>query len=360
MDQASSNSLAADTPAGVADQGAFGRLARENLVSFVVVASHSVDRDVRQVEAVFGFADKTFQYFEIVVVASMPSPEWREKMRDLGLTVRNIRIVMVDATMGYEELSTAALRFVIGDLIVSLHPDEIGIPDIERLMQLCASGKWDMIKTFHAHRPKSPVERVGANLVRWGMRLATGRNIQTFQARAFAMNRTALTRLQAVGGAMRYFRIFDLSGLVAEGRFEFDAPPRRHLLGGFGEKLRIASMLISSSAGRLVLWLALVCAVLSLGSVVFAAGAFGIWLVLDEVAPGWTSLSIVLSLLFSANFGVMAAICLGLLQIIRQSTPDPVELFATELSGGDLFQRGDRLNVEGSEKEGAMKRGEQG
>ena len=81
---------------------------------------------------------------------------------------------------------------------------------------------------------------------------------------------------------------------------------------------------------------------------------------MESGAPGWTSLSIVLSLLFSANFGVMAAICLGLLQIIRQSTPDPVELFTTELSGGDLFQRGDRLNVEGAEEDSLIKRGENG
>ena len=164
--------------------------------------------------------------------------------------------------------------------------------------------------------------------------------------RAFAMNRTALTRLQTIGGAMRFFRLFDLSGLVNEGRMELDTPLRRSVLGGFGEKLHIASMLISSSAGRLVQWLALACAALSVGSMIFAAGAFFIWLLLEEVAPGWTSLSILFSLLFSANFGVMAAICLGLLQIIRQSTPDPVELFATELSGGDLFQRSNRLNVE--------------
>ena len=343
-----------------ADQEAFRRLQRENLVSFVIVASPSLHDDIGQIQAVQGFAGKAFQYYEIVVVASMPSPAWRERMRGLGLTVPHLRIVMVDSAMDYEELSTAALRFAIGDLIVSLHPGEIGIPDIERLMQLCASGKWDMIKTFHAHRPKSPFERASANLIRWSMRLATGRDIQTFQARAFAMNRTALTRLQAVGGAMRYFRIFDLSGLVAEGRMEFDAPPRRRLLGSFAEKLHIASMLISSSAGRLVLWLAMVCAVLSVGSMLFAGVAFVIWLVLDEVAPGWTSLSIVLSLLFSANFGVMAAICLGLLQIIRQSTPDPVELFTTELSGGDLFQRGDRLNVEGAEEDSLIKRGENG
>ncbi len=119
-------------------------------------------------------------------------------------------------------------------------------------------------------------------------------------------------------------------------------------------------MFISSSAGRLVQWLALVCAALSVGSMIFAGGAFITWLVLDDIATGWTSLSIVLSLLFSANFGVMAAICLGLLQIIRQSTPDPVELFATELSGGDLFLRSNRLNVEAATEDDQAAKGEAG
>jgi hypothetical protein len=54
----------------------------------------------------------------------------------------------------------------------------------------------------------------------------------------------------------------------------------------------------------------------------------------------------VFSLLFGANFGVLAAICLGLLQLIRQTAPDAVDLFTTELSGGDFFHNSNRLNVD--------------
>ncbi len=238
MDQASPNALVPESPPASAEVDALRRMKRENLIAFVIVSSQSVADDIREVRAVHRDAEDAFQYFEIVVVASMPSAEWREQLRDLGLEVRNLRIVMVDAAMGYEELSTAALRFAIGDLIVSLHPGEIGTGDIERMLQLCASGRWDLIKTFPANRARPISERLTASLIRWSMRLAMGRDIQTFQAHAYAMNRTALTRLQTIGGATRFFRLFDLSGLVSEGRMELDAPLRLSVLGSFGESCK--------------------------------------------------------------------------------------------------------------------------
>jgi hypothetical protein len=329
------------------DRDAWQRLKRETLVSFVIVSGQDPTNDCRAVLSVADFAEGSFEYYEIVLVAAQPTAPWRARILADCLRVKSLRIVTIDAPMGYEELSTAALRFPIGDLIVSLHPGEIGPEDIRRLIGACASGNADLVKAFPNGQSLPASERLAARAIRWGMRLATGRDVQAFQARAFAIKRPALSRLQAIGGAMRYFRVLDLAGLVTEGRIEIDAGPRRRVLGGFAEKLRIASILISSSSGRLILWLAIVCALLSFLSIGVALLAFVIWLAFDHVAPGWTSLAVVLSSLFAANFAVLSAICLGLLQIIRQATPDPVELFATEVSGGDLFERSNRLNVEG-------------
>jgi len=329
-----------------AGTSALNRLAQENLVSFVVTSSGSVETDKHEIAAIGDFAAISFAHYEVLLVASRPNGVWRAEMREMGTRVGNLRIVMVESSMGYEELSTAALRFAIGDLVVSLHPGELQISDVVSMIERCAEAECDLVKTFHARDTVPAWERLAAKWIQRLLRVLTGRGIQPFQARAFALNRTALSRLQTIGGALRYFRLFNLSGLVAEEHLVLDYPPKRHLLDSFMEKLRIASMLVSSSAERLILWLALVCAVLSVGSFLSALLAIAIWMFKETIAPGWTSLSVEFSLLFAANFGVLGAICLGLLQMIRQNTPDPVELFATEMSGGDLFRRSNELNVQ--------------
>ena len=55
------------------------------------------------------------------------------------------------------------------------------------------------------------------------------------------------------------------------------------------------------------------------------------------------------SSLFAANFGVLGALCLGILQLIRQAAPDEADVFSQEISGGDLIFRDDQLNVETDE-----------
>ena len=67
---------------------------------------------------------------------------------------------------------------------------------------------------------------------------------------------------------------------------------------------------------------------------------------MEDVAPGWTSLAVLIMGVFAANFGVLGAICIGLFQLLRQGRADPSDPYTTEISGGD-FRRSERqINVE--------------
>ena len=335
-------------PAAAGADDAYRRLRAENLVSFVIVSSGDVGTDQAALTAIGAFADGRFDYYEIIIAASRPSGAWQGRVRQAAAELRNVRIVLIDSPMEFEDLAQAGLRLSIGDLVACLYPGEVAEDELEAMIRTAATGDTDVVKAFFRRSDHPASERLAAGIIRFALKLITGREIQTFQARAFVVSRALLTRMHTVGGAYRFFRLFDLSTIVRERRIESATPPRRGILHRFAEKMRIASILISTSASRLILWLALVCVVLSLLSGAFGVGALVIWLVLDTVAEGWTSLAMGLSVLFAANFGVMAAICLGLLQIIRQGTPDAIELVTSEISGGGIFQHDNRLNVESS------------
>ena len=166
------------------------------------------------------------------------------------------------------------------------------------------------------------------------------------------MSRSAISRLLNVGDASRFFHFLDWSGLIEEAHLHLETPPPRRVLSRFGAKARMVAELVSCSAERLVRSLALLCFILSLVSMTVVISAFVVWLYKTDIAPGWTSLTMVFASLFAANFAVFSVVCLGLLQLIRRGSPTTLNTVTSELSSGDFFRKDNRINVEIDEEKG--------
>jgi len=272
-------------------------------------------------------------------------------MRQVSAREPNVRIVTVDTRLNFEELVAIVLRQAIGDHIVAVLPGEIGRADLLRMVTLMAQGQYDVVRAVFPVAEIPLVERVFAWLIQALIRLATGYRIQGFQARAFALSRNAVSRLQTSSTTLKFFRILDLTGAVSQTAITIDRPRRRNLFADIVDRFRLATELVSRSSARLIRTLAVTCMILSVTSLGATVFSLLVWLVKSDVAPGWTSLTMISSFLFAANFGVLSAICLGILLLIRRSEPDDRDSSVTEISGGDLFLRDERLNVETGESD---------
>lgn len=322
------------------------RIGKENLVSFVIVASGDIGIDVPEVEGIAKLAASTFDFYELLIVAARPAQDWRAAMAQAAARVTHLRVITIDVAMEYEELALATQRFAIGDIVATVYPGEVTPAELDRMIGLCAAGEHDVVRAVHAAGASGLVDQIAAQLVGRALRLATGRDLAAFPARAQVVTRAALTRLETMGGTLRFFRVLDLPDQFSEGRIELAAPPRRRLLATPGRRLRQTALLVSTAAPRLILGLALLCLALSLTSAAYTGYALLAWALIPDVADGWTSTSVILSLFFCANFAVLAVICLGLLQLLRQGAPDPVNTLASETGGGERFGVAERLNVE--------------
>ncbi len=324
-------------------------LSQENLISFTVVSSQNISLDLATLQEVSNYAKHRFCYHEIIVIAAAPVPGWLVAMQEAGRAIPYIRILALDAQHAYEDISMIALNHSIGDYIFNIYPGEISIADLDRITRLMATGKYDAVKAIYTIKKLHRSRRAAETIVGWFIRIASGKRMETFPARAFALNRTALSRLAAYDGLQKFFRILDMSTLFAQARITVDQPPRRGFLTAFKEKIRLTAELVSLSATRLILTLALICFALSIVSIFAMIIAIVVKLSMQSVAPGWASLTVLFSGLFSANFGVLAAICLGLLQLLRQGRDNGADQFVAEISGGDFFHRDEGLNVESGE-----------
>lgn len=322
------------------------RLGRENLMSLLVIATGNAARDLDDIAALSAFAEAAFEYYELVVAAAAPAADWIAAMREAGSTLPNLRIITIDTAMSFEDAAPELLHHTIGDFVVCLQPGEISIAEFTAMVNRLADGSADLVRAVFPESAVPRGERWAAALIAAIVGLTTGQRLLGFQARAFALSRSAISRLLTLGGALRFFRLIDVSAYAAQSEVVIATPRRRNLFGALSEKMRLTADLISMSAGRLIRTFAFLCLGLSLLSVGVCAGSFVVWLVKADVAPGWTSLTMIFSTLFAANFGVLAAICLGLNQLVARDGRGRVDLVTSEISGGDFYSRDDRLNVD--------------
>ena len=241
-----------------------------------------------------------------------------------------------------------ALEHAIGDYVVITAQGEVSRDDLENMLSRLADGQIDMVRARFDPAGRGLLERWGDALARLVLRTATGQRFLPFPARATALSRAAITRITMTGGYTRFFRLLDMREFFAEETILVTGGDRR-LWSTFSSKLRVTGEVFSVSALRMVRLLALFCFGLAFFSVAAAIGSFLIWVFKSDIAPGWTSLSMLLSILFGSNFAVLGAICLGLVRIIHQATPDIENQRADEISGGDLFVPEQNLNVRGED-----------
>ncbi len=344
-------------PAGVTGDAVasavdFSRIAAENLVSFVIVGSRQAEADLAELRSVSAFAAANFLYYELIVIASGIDADWLAHLRQAGAGEANTRIITVAAPMNFEESVAVALHQTIGDYIVIAASGEVGTDDLARLVATVGQGRHDLVKATYRIAAVPLFERSAAWLAKGVIRMATGYKVQKFQARAVALSRNGATRIQASGTMQKFFRILDVSGSVSQALIAVDRSRPRTLFVELSEKLRLTTELVSRSSARLIRALAVICMVLSVTSLAATGFSFLVWMFKSHVAPGWTSLAMISSFLFAANFGVLSSICLGILLLIRRGEPDISEVPVTELSGGDLFLRDARLNVKTGDTEG--------
>lgn len=324
----------------------FLRMQQENLLSFVVVSSRDTHADINQIMELSRYVADRFTYYEILTVASVPPDGWVDSMRELGGRIANLRIVVFDLRKCYEELAFSAFSHAIGDYVVSIFPDEITVHELEELLKTLASGQFGVVKSKHTRGATSMMEAMTAKTVGKIIKISTGQDIEANQARAIGVSRGSLSRILTMGDKLKYFRILNVSEQVSQGYVVVSRAPKRRILSAFNEKVRLTIDLVSLSASRLLVSLALTCFVLSIGSIAATILSMFLWLFLTDIVAGWTSLAVLFSSLFAANFGVLGALCLGVLQVIRQNAPNETEIMTSELSGGDLVFQDDRLNVE--------------
>ena len=284
--------------------------------------------------------DARFRFREIVVVA----PESRrEAYTPLLQRIDNLRLFTVRDGTGFYRRRMIAADEAIGDVVLMAAVAELAHVDAIAMIEQAADRQCAVLAT----RPAGLADRtLAAPLIAMGRTAGFKVNLRDLQT--LALPRTLVNQLLAHPDpdlALR-FPPRDVRLPLEFFALAPDSPALRER-GQHRRRLALLLKLMIYVAPSLLMAVTLASALLAVLGFFYAIYVLGVWIVLDDIAPGWLTLSAMLSLTaFFLGVSIMG-LSLGLQQLLARGDRDGFDGVAAEVNRVDLFgQVASDLNVD--------------
>lgn len=258
-----------------------------------------------------------------------------------------IRLLQLSRSFGQEIAISAGLDAVIGDFVVVMLPDSDPPDLIPQMVEQSRQGS-GIVFGIRQHRHQEPaLLRVGANFFYWYCNAILDMNIPKNTTHFRVLSRQAVNALIQIKDRLRY--LSTLSAYVGYSNQSFvyqpvnrRAKPRVKTLWE-GVNLAV-NMIVANSLRplRLVSWLAFLLSglnILYIGYVLFIRFS------LENVAPGWATLSLQTSGMFFFLFLITAILCEYIGRILDELKGRPLYYVMNEQNSSVLATQENEKNV---------------
>ncbi|WP_029414757.1 hypothetical protein [Brevundimonas bacteroides] len=308
----------------------------EHLASFCIIGDQEESLPEGLTELVRRIASENLHYEVILVVGESRRPELVAAGRRLAALPNLRTLVVTDGTNPYRRRRIAASE-ALGDVVVLTDHDEAGALDLTAFAQ-------EALTTGRIVMGSRARARAALLALHGPLRLLTGYRVDTRDLRTLALPRTSLTRLLA-----RPTAGLDL-------RFEPKRTPERYVRKVVedgrltdrllrGRRIDLLAELVSASGPRFLKGFAVLALFTLTAAVGYAVYAIGALLLLDDLQPGWFTISMVLSGLM-AFLSMWATIgCLAQAHILERLDSRHRDEIIEEMGAISFFRDADPLNV---------------
>ena len=305
----------------------FGHMAPD-AVSFDAISSLAKKLDAR------------FRFREIVVIADESR---QDKYAELLQRVDNLRLFTVRDGTGFYRRRVIAADEAIGDVVLMTNVAELAHIDLIAMIERAADDQ----RVILAIRSIGMVNRtLAAPLVALGR--MSGFEVGLRDLQTLAVPRTLLNQLlthPAPDLALR-FPPRDIRLPLTFAMARPDMPALREA-GQTRQRIALLQKLLVNVAPSLLMAVTIASAFLATMGLFYAFYVLGVWVVVDDIAAGWLTLSAMLSLTaFFLGVSIMG-LSLGLQQLLGKEERDNFNGTATEINRIDLFGKmASELNID--------------
>jgi dolichol-phosphate mannosyltransferase len=285
--------------------------------------------------------------FELLLVDNGSRDDTPKAVRQLLREYKCVRYLRLSRRMEHETAVMAGLDAAIGDYVVTLHPDFDPPAEIGPMVEACRAG-CDVVLGV-APFPKRPgplyrgLRACFFAIAHWLLKVDLVKGTTGFRV----LSRQAVNALTRVRQRRRYFDLMarDIGFATATHDYEFTTRSGKYPRVNLRRAVRTGlSMVVNLSIAplRLVSLLGLVG---GLASLLYSGYVVGVYLMKQDVMPGWTTLSLQVSGLFVLVFVMLALIGEYLGRLLDESVDRPLYHVREEQSSSVMLSDLTRRNV---------------
>jgi len=286
-----------------------------------------------------GELESRYRFHEIIIIAEQ---RLQDQYLSLVNRIKNLRILTVrDGTAFYRKRVIAAEE-AIGDVVLLTNGAELAGIDAIEMIERADDEQSAVLAT---RRTRIASRSFGAPLVLLG-RIA-GFKVDVHDLQTHALPRTLLNQLLAHPDPDLSLRFPPDDARIPLVVLDVDPTITIERDTGLRRRLLLLQKLLVYMAPRMLMAVTLTSALLAVLGFSFGLYVLGVWVVLEDVAPGWLTLSFSISLTaFFLGFSIMG-LSLGLQQLISRTYRDSFDGVVSEITQVDLFgQVASDLNVD--------------
>lgn len=317
---------------------------KDMFISAVIVASDSSEDIVKYIQELSKLLRTTYIDYEIIIVDNGIRDDFSRGMATELLQLPCVRIVRLVRRFSHDTALFAGLEVAIGDFVCTL---DSGIDPVSIIPQLIDQNQTkDVIQGVSKIPPTGSISsRLGRRVFYWYNRKYLGIDIPVNSTYLASYSRRAVNSLTQSTRSQRHIRhlarrvgyAYEVALYVPLKSFN----RQRKLKTGFIEALEIA-VGYSTHPLRFVTWLGLLA-----GAVNFMYAIYVLCVnIFDKnVAVGWTTTSLQLSVMFFVVFIIFVIISEYIGRILTESYKDPQYYITDELTSSVNLADAERRNI---------------
>lgn len=314
-----------------------------------VVAPIHEDGDILEgfVGDVVGVLSNAYTHFELILVDDGSSAASSTQLDDVLTRHAGVRVLPLSRHFGEEIAISAGLDSAIGDYVVVMQPDSDPPEAIPEMVGLARRGV-GVVFGVHEDRAGDPVlHRLGRRafhaLVGRLLDVPIRRNATHFRV----LSREAVNAVTRTRSRKRYLRTLTESVGYGTQAFVYSpqsrrSRPRRRTLASL---FALASDIVVTNTTRplrIVSWIALVASLVLAALTLYV---IGVYVFMDQVAEGWTTIAGPLASSFSVLFLVLGTMGLYLSRLLDEQNSGPLYHVLDERNSTAPMPHEERRNV---------------
>lgn len=316
----------------------------DQFVSIVLVSDPTTINLARSVKDLADLLSSSYTNYEIIVIDNKLKPLELEKVILLLDTVPCIRVIRLSRQHNKDVCVFVGLESAIGDVVlIKDTSDPISL--VKKFISQVQ--EYDLVFGISSKRTRAGfINNYGAKIFYWYNKRFLDIYIPERSTYFIAFSRRAVNAVTRSRQYARHIRY--LARQVGYESTEISYKPTKQLKK---EKKKITELMVSAlelatnyskSPLRFISWLGFTISILNLIYAIYVVAAK---LFIDNVAQGWTTLSLQSSIMFFFLFAILAVLCEYIGQILQESREQPPYHIADEFNSKVSVADATRRNI---------------